>query len=485
MNFSRIDKRLTIEKLLEIDESITFDRKSAKIANDLPKLAKNIIGFANAEGGLIAIGIQDRKIEGISFLGNTKINDILQCGFDHCVPPVPVKSERILVIKDNDEEDELILLWIEPSLGVIHKTKRDSVYFRVGDETKKLDFEQRQNLEFTKGTRFFEDQFRKDWDWSHLDESALEQYRLALDFDGNYEDLLKARSFLVEKNGQLEINNAALLLFTKFPDGHIPNAKVRFFRYDGIKAEVGVNMNIIKSQIFDSPMVLLIKKVQTFIEIQLREFTSLDSKTGKFVSIPEYPPFAWLEGIVNAIIHRSYNIQGDDIKIKMYDDRLEIESPGKLPAVVSIQNIKDVRYSRNPKIARAMTELGWARELNEGVKRIYKDMAEYFLEEPTYIEGENSTTLILRNNYVMRSKRQNERISSMIGLLWEELNENEKTALNLVYNLERLKTKELAIRLDKGVHYARNLLNRLEDKGILEKKASSDRDPTTYYTMKK
>ena len=65
-----------------------------------------------------------------------------------------------------------------------------------------------------------------------------------------------------------------------------------------------------------------------------------------------------------------YAMAGSFIKVSMYDDRLEIKSPGKLPNIVTVENIKHTRYSRNPRISRVMTEYGWVRELNEGVKRM-------------------------------------------------------------------------------------------------------------------
>ena len=70
----------------------------------------------------------------------------------------------------------------------------------------------------------------------------------------------------------------------------------------------------------------------------------------------------------------------------MFDDRLEIYSPGKLPNIVTVENIKHERFSRNPRIARTLTEFGWVREMNEGVKRIYSEMESYLLHEPKYTE---------------------------------------------------------------------------------------------------
>ena len=141
----------------------------------------------------------------------------------------------------------------------------------------------------------------------------------------------------------------------------------------------------------------------------------MNKETGKFIVVPEYPEFAWLEGIVNAVTHREYAFQGSYIMIAMYNDRLEITSPGKLPNIVTLQNIKETRYSRNPRIARVLTEFGWVRELNEGVKRIYEDMKMFFLDEPQYSEPNNSVKLVLKNNIVMRKLRQSDKLENSIG----------------------------------------------------------------------
>ena len=90
----------------------------------------------------------------------------------------------------------------------------------------------------------------------------------------------------------------------------------------------------------------------------------------EFKTVPEYPEFAWFEGLVNAVTHRDYSFRGDYIRVSMFDDRLEIVSPGALPNIVTLDNMRTTRYSRNPRIARTLVEFGWVRELNEGVKRI-------------------------------------------------------------------------------------------------------------------
>lgn len=481
MGFSKYDSKLTLDFVLNTDESQFFERKSSGVR--IKKLAEAIVAFANANGGIIAIGIRDNKLEGVSSLSSIKVNDFLQCGFEKCIPSVKYQYEKIEVIKDNGKNDEIILLHIEPSIDKIHKTESDEVYLRVGDETKRLSFEQRIDIEYDKGSRLYEDQIVEDCTIENFDKDTLDKYKELLNFDGSLKDLLLARGFLRNVENEIKVTVAGVLMFAKFPTAFVPSAKLRFFRYDGTRAEVGTSMNISKQKVFEDPIPKLIEKSKQFIETQLREFTALDKNTGKFITVPEYPPFAWQEGLVNAVTHRAYNIHGDDIKVFMFDDRLEIHSPGKLPNIVSVENIKFTRYSRNPKIARALTDFGWVRELNEGVNRIYRDMEQFFLEPPLFNETNASVILLLKNNILMRRQRREERISALINQNWGVLTDDVKIALEMVYAKDELKTLELANKLNRSRQYARNILNDLERKGILKKIATSTSDPNLHYVL--
>ncbi|OAA91389.1 AlbA family DNA-binding domain-containing protein [Clostridium ljungdahlii] len=91
--------KMPIEEIIKMGEGQYFDRKSSKI--QINKLAETLIAFANADGGTIAIGIEDGKILGINGQGNIKINDFIQCSFDKCIPPVKANCEFVDVIEDN------------------------------------------------------------------------------------------------------------------------------------------------------------------------------------------------------------------------------------------------------------------------------------------------------------------------------------------------------------------------------------------------
>ena len=206
---------------------------------------------------------------------------------------------------------------------------------------------------------------------------------------------------------------------------------------------------------------------------------------GKFKVMPEYPEFAWFEGIVNALTHRNYSIRGEHIKVLIFDDRLEIISPGLLPNIVTIDNILNQRYSRNPRIARILSEFGWVKEMNEGVKRIYSEMEKLFLNEPKYSEPNSNVLLVLENNILNRNVRSLDRIKNIISEeKFFDLSIEEKMILHYMYNTgETMTTKKATEILDRGSTFCRKLLKRLDNLKLLEWHGSSINDSTQHYTL--
>lgn len=420
---SKYQPFLTLDYIVNEPENKLFDRKSSKVkASDIAPI---ISAFANADGGTIVIGIADktRKIEGVNCIGSDSINNLIAAPKDVCVPMPQYKEELLQVVNDRGEQDQLLLLHIEAYSEQIIRTASGATYLRVADRTKELKGDDLRNLEYSKSVRHFEDECHPDATVSDLDTLLLAKYREKLHAeDLTYEQLLEARGFIRLQGGIKKLTNAAVLLFAKNIVQFYPNCRIRFVRYDGTKARTGVDINIIRDYNIELPILKIIEAAKVFIESQLREFTALEPATGKFLIVPEYPEFAWLEGIVNAVTHREYAMAGRYILVSMYDNRLEIESPGKLPSIVTVENIKETRYSRNPRIARLLTEFGWVRELNEGVKRIYADMEKFFLDDPIYSEPEQSVRLVLKNNIVMRNLRRKDRALEYVGEdMWKKL----------------------------------------------------------------
>lgn len=192
-------------------------------------------------------------------------------------------------------------------------------------------------------------------------------------------------------------------------------------------------------------------------------------------------------GITNAVTHRNYAISGEHTKIFIYDDRMEILSPGDLPGIVTINNIKEKRYARNPIISRTLTELGVVKELNEGVSRIYREMSEFFLEEPIYKEEKGiSLKLILKNNIVMRSKRKTELLlkDNNISEKWKELNIIEQKTIQFIFDKGEVMTYQIAEYIERDRKTAQRILKKLENKGLIEWVGTSIKDPKKIYRMK-
>ena len=144
---------------------------------------------------------------------------------------------------------------------------------------------------------------------------------------------------------------------------------------------------------------------------QINEHTRL-GKDGKFETKPEYPEFVWKELIINAVCHRDYSIKGTDTQIKMFNDKLVIESPGKLPGLVRIDNIRKIHFSRNPKIAEFLKDYTYVKEFGEGIDRIYTLMKQNGLPEPKY----ETVSFMLKTTI----RNQNEPINEPINLTRDE-----------------------------------------------------------------
>lgn len=481
---SKLNTLFTLDYMINEHENKYFDRKSAQIRQ--AELASLISAFANANGGTIIIGISDKKriLEGINVVGEDKINEFLNAPKDCCRPMPRYKEEFIDIINYRGEKDRLLLLHIDVSIDQIIRTSKDETYLRIGDKTREMLGDNLKNLEYSKSTRHYEEEINEDAQISDLDTDLLSAYKEHVgSIDIDTVQLLKARGFIKTREKKQFLTNAAVLLFAKNIRQFYPNCRIRFVRYDGVFEHVGMDINIIRDYSIETSILKIIEETKNFISSQLREFTALDSQTGRFKIVPEYPDFAWLEGIVNAVTHREYAMNGQFIKVTMYDDRLEIESPGKLPNIVTVNNIKDTRYSRNPVISRVLTEFGWVRELNEGVKRIYSDMEKFFLDDPVYIEDENSVKLILKNNIVMRERRKKDRAKDNIGLkAWEKMDELEKNIVTYMLNRGAVKRIELERFTNKSSGTIRTRLKHLMSINVV--KANGKRyDPNLTYEL--
>ena len=465
-----------------LKENQYFDRKSAR--KDDREIAKHISAFANAAGGKLVVGIEDNgEVTGFRRNGARDVENFERAALATCTPTPIVHRERISVVNSSGEDDLVLVLDIEPSTS--HSVARMSdgdVFLRQNDKSVKLNREQVIALEFDKGQRIFEDELVKDSSIDDVDHEVLDRYKEILGTEVSDEQVLRSRRFM--RDGKLTV--AGALLFAQDPSVMMPQARVRILRYDGVKMETGERLNITKERCFCGPLPKVIQGAYELISSMLREFQFL-GPDGKFQTVPEYPEFAWFEGLVNAVTHRDYSFRGDYIRISMFDDRMEIISPGALPNIVTLDNMRTTRYSRNPRIARTLVEFGWVRELNEGVQRIYTEMQNSLLGDPVYSEpGKTKVQLTLENNIVARTVRRSEALEDkMSSEAIASLSEYELAAIRLAFANGKVTARELAAHIGRDRRTANRVLSKLiEDGGLLEWHGSSPTDPRQFYKIR-
>ncbi len=486
MSLSKFNPSITMEYLKNTKENLYFDRKSAKIGNQ--ELANEIASFANANGGVIVVGIKDNGIvEGFGPYGVNKLNDCQKVVTNLLNPTPNYNIELVDVLNDRKEKDTIILFHINPVLNFVVRNNKDEVYLRQGDSSIKLNSMQVRSLEYEKGERNFESEVLNNTSIDDVDLDVMDIYKHKIGAEElSNEQILRARGFLVENNGNLNLTKSGMLLFGKNPTIYLPNARVRVLKFEGIDLQPGTEMNIVKDRTFDKCLYRTLEEAKVFISSQLREFTHLNPN-GIFETIPEYPEFAWYEGLVNAVTHRDYTNTGEYITIKLFDDRLEIYSPGKLGGFVTLENMKNKRYSRNPQIARVLTEFGIVRELNEGVKRIYREMRNFYLKDPIYSEpDQHSVLLVLDNNIVMRSKRKKETMlkNGMIKEKWKNLNVQQQKVLQAIYDKGEVTSEEVAQIIGRKKNSAIRLLNKLIEENLVVWTGTSKHDKYGKYVIK-
>jgi ATP-dependent DNA helicase RecG len=281
---------------------------------------------------------------------------------------------------------------------------------------------------------------------------------------------------------------ACALLFAKDPATAIPGAVIRFQRYEGTEKLTGAERNVVKDEWIDGRVPDAIVKANSIVQSQVRTFSRL-GRGGKFVTAPEYPQPAWYEAIVNACVHRSYSLRNMNIFIKMFDDRLVIESPGPFLPFVTPENIYDVHHRRNYFLMDAMFYMDFVKCENEGTRRMRDVMIASDLPAPEFEQkqiGNAFVRVTLRNNQSLRHEWIDKDATDIVGEAMDRLlSVKERRCINFVADHGKINVSEAQRLLsEKTWHAGRTVLQGLVEKGIFEYVSKYERDPNAHYRLK-
>ncbi len=346
------------------------------------ELAREIVrivsGMANADGGVVLVGVEaDRSVTGIPH-NHDEVQCLIQAPQNLLRPQLHPRAEKIRL-------GNLQLLKFDVASGLeIYRIAGGRSFYRIASETPALPAEQIQALKEAKKSVFYERQQALNATWYDLDEDLVRFFAHKVQEGNEPQTLLGETYHLLDRSRAIPCPNmAALLLFAKDPTRWHPRAGIDFIKYEGTERQHGSALNIVKRIRFETPLARLVDEAVGRIKEHIRERTVLHDLF--FRERLEYPTFAWQEALVNAVAHRDYALTGASIEVWMFDDHITVRSPGLPPAPVTLEQLrqqKSLHFSRNPLIVRVLADLGYLREMGEGVPRMFQEMETHGLNPP-------------------------------------------------------------------------------------------------------
>lgn len=388
--------------LISRGESHFWDFKSAMSSGKV--IQKIGCALANADGGEFLVGVEDAKTgEGLDrwkgFASVEDGNHIMQSLSADVTPPVPYVAEWLRV--DGHESAGLACLLSIRKSPTVHEAADGTVYVRRNASTAKIDAAERVNLALSKGAETYENQELADYTADELaEEHELAAFLSTLSPKTAPEDFVRKQRLANKDTGRARLSGA--ILFAESPSAvATKRCAVKVARYETkVEKPDRKHLSGVPATI-EAPAYQLIE--QTIAEVQrLIEAVSVLKPTGELEPL-NYPPEALKEVIVNAVIHRDYNIS-DDIVIRVFDNRVEVRSPGRLPGHMTLDNLLTDRFSRNPTINRLINKYPDPpnKDIGEGLKTTMRSMAEAKLKPPTFAQEDNYFVVTIEHTPLAR-----------------------------------------------------------------------------------
>ena len=336
-----------LEKIYLGEDSTTeFKREMPPQRNSL---ADEIAAFANTQGGIMLIGIDDnREIVGIEpqNLDNVEKTIVEVCE-DSIEPAVPVFTQKLRI-------DDKNLLKIEvPRSLFVHKTS-NGYFARQGSSKREMPTDQLARLLQSRSQARiirFDEQLVPNTHKETLKESLYRRFITENATEDVIEDLLLKRSLLVQEGREIRASVAGVLMCHETPDDFLYNSFIQAVYYSGKVKDANYQID---AKDFRGPLDQQI--IDAFKFVQKHNEVSARKEIGR-IDQPQYSMRAVFEAIVNAIVHRDYSKSGSKIRLFMFRDRLELYSPGALANTVTIDKLRYSQATRNELLSRLLSEI--------------------------------------------------------------------------------------------------------------------------------
>lgn len=353
---------------------------------ELPAVQDTMAAMANGAGGVILLGIdgQPGVIAGVTDASEV-VEKLLQLAL--AVDPALMLPLPQVVTVDGRS---VVALTIPRGMPHVYAVGGRFLQ-RVGAENAPLRTRELYALMAERSEIGFETEpvpgaTRDDIDWAKARAYAASLRGIA---ETRVEPILVKRGCLVEQEGVLRPTHAGILLFGRDPQQFVRGADITAARFASETMSDSFTRQDIVGTLPDQ-----IRRAEMFLVDTLRKDVLLGAAMARAEQF-EYPLEAARELVVNAVAHRDYRITGDGIRLFIFSNRMEVTSPGGLPGPVTVDNIKDERFSRNPVIVQVLSDMGYIERLGYGVDRVIDLMRQKNLRAPIFEEKAGGFRVVL------------------------------------------------------------------------------------------
>jgi ATP-dependent DNA helicase RecG len=419
-------------------EGATDKKKPRPIKNVAKDIGETLVAFANADGGDLLIGVEDDgTISGIPFQEDDlkTLNDAPKT-YVFQDTPLPLSHIR----KITHDNKTILFFSIPPGTDYCYLTSDGRCLQRKDLESVPVSAEHIKATRQETISREYDRQFETRASIQDLDLDLISIVAGQISHGMTAEKCLQYLDLGEFSTHGLKLRRAALLLFAKNITKWHPRSQVRVLKIDGTQLKTGKEYNVSHDQETSQNILRLIDESWTLIRPHLVE--TRFSQDAKFQTQIIYPELACKEALINAIAHRDYSREGMGIEVNVFTDRLEIISPGGLLSSVSMDDLKKltgVHQSRNSLVAKVLRELGYMRELGEGMRRIFKLLKDSDLTPPTLVSTTDRFSITLSQQLIYTEKEK----------LWLDnfngfaLSRAEKTVVRLGYDNHIISPQEI------------------------------------------
>ncbi len=483
---------LSEETIRSFKEDGRVERKKAQVSQK--DLSEYVSMWANTQpfGGLVFIGVSNSgKILGCRTTEQEHINDLE--AVRRLCPDARLGFKRIAVENQKCEKDFVIALRVYYRDDKLVETVHGEAFIREGEEKRRLTETEKREIRLNKGELDVESEpvsliFPDDFDTSLIKEFR-EKYIKTRKLQKRYnnQEILQLAQLGRKTADGFKPNLACALLFAKNNRTVVPGALIRIIRYDGTEEKFGQSQNVLFDEIVDGPLSLQIAEAKNKISSQVRSFIRLRPE-GRFANNPEFPETVWLEAVVNAVVHRSYNLKNMNIFVKMFEDKMVIESPGAFLPPTTAETVYDAHNPRNPHLMWAMYYLDYVQCAYEVTRRMREDMRKAGLPDPIFKQQEVGTFKVivtLENDVEHRKVFVRSEASAAVNPdVYASLTESEKLIVNYLVDQKTVNVTDATLIIGSDWRKTKTVLETLEKKNVIERKPGKPRSRHRFYYLK-